>query len=43
MKKLMICALMVLGTSTAFAGDSDALKAILKASDYAQAQALVSS
>ena len=43
MKKLMICALMVLGTSTAFAGDSDALKAILKAKSYADAASLVKS
>ena len=39
----MMMAMMLVASATAFAGDSDALKAILKASDYAQAQALVSS
>ncbi len=43
MKKIMIAAVMLLGASTAFAGDSDALKAILKATDYAQAEGLVKS
>lgn len=43
MKKIMIAALMVLGTSTAFAGDSDALKAIVKAKDYAEAASLLKS
>ena len=43
MKKLMIAAMMLLGTSTAFAGDSDALKAILKAKGYAEAASLVKS
>ena len=37
----MIAAMMLLGTSTAFAGDSDALKAILKAKGYAEAASLV--
>lgn len=41
MKKLMIAAMMVLGTTSAFAGDSDALKAVLKAKTYADAKALV--
>lgn len=41
MKKIMILALMVLGTSCAFAGDSDALKAIKKAKDFNEAQSLV--
>ena len=41
MKKLFIAAMMVLGTSTAFAGDSDALKAVLKVKSYAEAEALV--
>ncbi len=41
MKKFMIMALMVLGTTCAFAGDSDALKAIKKAKDYNEAQNLV--
>lgn len=43
MKKLMIAALMLLGTSTVFAGDSDALKSILKAKTYAEAEQLVKS
>ena len=30
MKKLLIAVLMMLGTSTVFAGDSEALKAILR-------------
>ena len=34
---------MVVASSTAFAGDSDALKAILKAKDFAEAEALVKS
>lgn len=37
MKKLMVAAMMMLGTSAAFAGDSDALKAVLAAKDYASA------
>lgn len=41
MKKFMIMALMVLGTTCAFAGDSDALKAIKKAKDFNEAQNLV--
>lgn len=43
MKKLMFAALMLLGTSAAFAGDSDALKAILKAKTYDECSALVKS
>jgi hypothetical protein len=43
MKKLMIAALMLLGTSAAFAGDSDPLKAILKAATYAEAESLLKS
>ena len=43
MKKLMIAALMMLGTSAAFAGDSEALKAITKVKDYAEAAQLVKS
>jgi len=43
MKKLMIAALVLLGTSTAFAGDSEALKSILKAKTYAEAEQLVKS
>ena len=34
---------MMLGTSTVFAGDSEALKAILKAKTYDEAQSLVKS
>lgn len=41
MKKLMIAALMMLGTSAAFAADSEPLKAILDAKDYAQAVQLL--
>ena len=37
----MIMALMVLGTTCAFAGDSEALKAIKKAKDFTEAQNLV--
>ena len=43
MKKLMMAALMLLSTSAAFAGDSDALKAILKAKTYDECSALVKS
>ena len=43
MKKLMIVALMAAAASTAFAGDSPALKSILKAKTYAEAQSLVNS
>lgn len=44
MKKLMIAALMILTSSSAvFAGDSDALKAILKAKTYAEAESLLKS
>ena len=39
----MIAALMLLGTSAAFAGDSEALKAILKAKTYAEAEQLMKS
>lgn len=41
MKKLMIAALMMLGTSAAFAGDSEPLKAVLAAKDFAQASQLL--
>ena len=34
MKKIMFAALMMFATSTAFAGDSDALKGILKSKNY---------
>jgi tetratricopeptide (TPR) repeat protein len=43
MKKLLMMAMMVVASSTAFAGDSDALKAILKAKSFAEAEALVKS
>lgn len=43
MKKLVLMAALVLGTSAAFAGDSDALKAIKKAKTYEDAAALVQS
>ena len=37
MKKLLFAALMLLSTSAVFAGDSEPLKAILKAQTYAEA------
>jgi tetratricopeptide (TPR) repeat protein len=43
MKKLMMMAMMLVASAAAFAGDSDALKAILKAKTYAEAEALVKS
>ena len=43
MKKMIIAAMLVLGASAAFAGDSDALKAITKEKDYAKAVELVKS
>ena len=39
----MMMAMMLVASATAFAGDSDALKAILKAKTYAEAEALVKS
>ena len=41
MKKLMFAALMMLGTSAAFAGDSEALKTVLAAKDFDQASQLL--
>lgn len=41
MKKLLIAALLVLSTASAFAGDSEPLKAILKAQTYTEASDLV--
>lgn len=41
MKKFIIAAMMVLSATSVFAGDSDALKAVLKAKTYAEAEALV--
>ncbi len=43
MKKLMMMAVMLVASATAFAGDSDALKAILKAKTYAEAETLLKS
>jgi tetratricopeptide (TPR) repeat protein len=43
MKKLMMMAVMLVASATAFAGDSDALKAILKAKTYAEAETLLNS
>ncbi len=43
MKKLMMMAMMFVASTTAFAGDSDALKAILKAKTYAEAEQLLKS
>ena len=43
MKKLMMMAMMLVASATAFAGDSDALKAILKAKDFTEAQSLINS
>ena len=41
MKKLFMMAVMMVASATAFAGDSDALKAILKTKSYSEAEALV--
>ena len=41
MKKLIVAAMLVLGATSAFAGDSDALKAVMKAKTYAEPEALV--
>lgn len=41
MKKLIVAAMLVLGATSAFAGDSDALKAVLKAKKYSEANELV--
>ena len=43
MKKFMMMAMMLVASATTFAADSDALKAILKAGDYAEAQSLIKS
>ena len=43
MKKLFMMAVMLVASATAFAGDSPALKEILKAKTYAEAEALVKS
>jgi hypothetical protein len=39
----MMMAMMLVASATAFAGDSDALKAILKAKDFTEAQSLINS
>ncbi|MEI3053789.1 MAG: hypothetical protein V8T35_10720 [Prevotella sp.] len=41
MKKLIVAAMLVLGATSAFAGDSDALKAVMKAKTYAEAETLL--
>lgn len=41
MKKLIVAAMLVLGATSAFAGDSDALKVVMKAKTYAEAEALL--
>ena len=41
MKKLMMMAMMFAASATAFAGDSDALKAVLKSKSYAEAASLL--
>lgn len=43
MKKMMIAALMTVAVSTAWAGDSDALKKIMKAGSYAEAESMIKS
>ena len=43
MRKMMIVALMAITASTAFAGNSPALKSILKAKTYAEAAGLLQS
>ena len=42
MKKMMIAAMMLLASSASFAGNSDVLKAILKAKTYTEAAQLLS-
>ena len=41
MKKFIVAAMLVLGATSAFAGDSDALKAVLSAKKYSEAKELV--
>lgn len=41
MKKMMMMAMVLVASATAFAGDSDALKAIMKAKEYASAAQLL--
>jgi tetratricopeptide (TPR) repeat protein len=40
MKKMMMMAMMLVASATAFAGDSDALKAVMKSKNYAEAAQL---
>jgi hypothetical protein len=41
MKKMMMMAMMLVASATAFAGDSDALKAVLKTKNFAEAEQLL--
>ena len=41
MKKVMLMAMLLVASATAFAGDSDALKAIMKSKSYAEASELL--
>ena len=41
MKKMMMMAMMLVASATAFAGDSDALKAVMKSKNYAEAAQLM--
>ena len=41
MKKVMMMAMMLVASAASFAGDSDALKAVMKSKDYAEAAQLV--
>ena len=43
MKKMMMMAMLFVASTTAFAADSDALKAILDAKTYVEAQNLIQS
>jgi hypothetical protein len=43
MKKLVLMAMMLVASATTFAGDSDALKAIMKTKTFAEAEQLVNS
>jgi tetratricopeptide (TPR) repeat protein len=41
MKKMMMMAMMLVASATSFAGDSDALKAVMKTKNYAEAEQLL--
>ena len=41
MKKLMMMAMMLVASATTFAGDSEALKAVMKSKNLAEAKELV--